>query len=279
MTLLCVDGSNAVHRAYYAVPALSHNGFPTNAVVGFFSILAKALRETAANDLVIVFDHPFGTNFRKEIYAEYKAGRDKKPEVTRSLAQQIPVIVKLCRALGYSIICKRDKEADDIIGSIAAQYEDGPCHILSGDKDFAQLLSKSVKIINPNKGITVTRKNCKDVYGIEPKRVIDYLMLDGDSIDNIQGIDGIGHKTAVALIEKYGRAEDIPVEAMPKWARENAAEVKRRLKLNRKLVTIRTDMYRIGDIELSIGKPNKEKALAICSRYGMTRLTAQFSKL
>jgi len=152
-------------------------------------------------------------------------------------------------------------------------YPDGIAHILSGDKDFAQELKhKHVRLINPNKKIIVSYKNCKEVYGVEPKYMIDYLMLDGDKIDNIDGIPGIGHKTAVKLIEEFGKAENIPIDRFPKGA-QKTVNIPKLLKLNRQLVTIRSDLYDANtELDLSISKMDVKEFTKICERYRLNSL-------
>lgn len=278
MTLLSVDGTNTMHRAYHAIRPMYHNGFPTNVIVGYINILRSNIREYGITHVLNSFDRP-GENFRHKIHPEYKGTRPKDQAKSESLKKQLPVIVELLDAMGYAVFGKRGVEADDVIGSTASRYEGGLAYILSGDKDFAQeLVQKHVRIINPNKKIVVTPKNCKEIYGVVPKRMVDYLMMDGDEIDNIPGIPGVGHKTAVDLIEAYGKAEKIPIERFPKKARETV-NIPKLLKLNRQLVTIRHDLYDANaELDLSISKMNVKAFTRICEKYGLDRLKASILK-
>jgi len=272
MTLLSVDGTNTLHRAYHAIRPMSHKGFPTNAIVGYINILRANLRETGATHCLNSFDRP-GKNFRHEIHPEYKGTRPKDPEKSKSLAKQLPVIVELLDAMGFAVFGKIGVEADDVIGSTASLYDGGLAYILSGDKDFAQeLVHDHVRLINPNKKVIVSRKNCKEIYGVVAKRMVDFLMLDGDDIDNIPGIPGVGFKTAVELIEEFGKAEKIPVDRFPKKARETV-NTKKILKLNRQLVTIRHDLYDANtELDLSISKVNVKAFTRICEKYGLDQI-------
>lgn len=272
--MLSVDGTNAMHRAHHAVPFLNYKGTPTNAITGFFAIFVKALRETKATHCVVTFDVP-GRNFRHDIYADYKGQREKDPVKSAALRTQTPIVAKLLMRMGITVVGRKDIEGDDIIGGIAYNH-DGPAYILSGDKDFAQLLTnKRLKLINPNKGIIVDYKNCKEVYGIKPKHFIDYLMLDGDKIDNIPGLPGVGLKTAEKLLEEFGKAENIPIERFPKGAQKTVKDMGKFLKLNRKLVTIQTDLYDSSDLDLSISSTDAKRFAKLCDKYGLAQTKAR----
>lgn len=272
MTLLSVDGTNAIHRAHHAVKYMEHKGTPTNAIIGFFAILNSNLRLIGAKKCLVTFDRTGGQNFRQILHPLYKGTRDKDPVKSAALAKQVPIICDLLEAMGISFVGKKDIEADDIIGSTAVNYPDGIAYILSGDKDFAQeLIHKHVRLINPNKKIIVSRKNCKEVYGVHPKHMIDYLMLDGDSIDNIDGVPGVGPKTAIKLIEEFGKAEKIPLDRFP--PKSKTVNVTKLLKLNRKLVTIRSDLYDANtELDLSISKVDVKEFTKICERYRLNSL-------
>ena len=263
---LILDGTNQLYRGYYAVKGgLSHKGFPTNAILGFHRMLFSYVRRFKPDEVLIVFDSK-GTNFRHEIWPEYKGTRNKDPEVQASLRKQLPVIMQLAAYCGFAIVCKNGKEADDIIGSAA----NCKSLITSGDKDFAQLVSKKVRLFNPNKDVIITPKNCKEYFGVEANRVIDYLTLDGDSIDNIPGVPGVGPATAIKLIEEFDDLLDIPLEKFPKKSRDAATyEI---IKRNRELVTIRRDVYDVSQVDMRIGPVQLEKALKLCRRYGLQSL-------
>lgn len=273
--LLSVDGTNAMYRAHYATdkrPMHDKKGTPTNAVVGFFSILLKQIRDINAKHCVVVFD-VHGKNFRHEIYPEYKGTRDKKPEIVEAIDAQIPIVIKLLEAYGITVVGKKGIEGDDIIGGIAVNH-DGTAYILSSDKDFAALLvNKHVKLINPNKGI-VTRKNCKDIFGFKAKQMVDFLMLDGDKIDNIIGVPGVGKITAQKWFEEYRYAEDIPYEKFPPAFRKtvNEQQLRKRLKLNRKLITIRTDLYDASHLDTTIGEVDAKAFSRICEKHRLYAL-------
>lgn len=279
MTLLVVDGSNAIHRAHYAVPPMKHKGIPTNAVVGFMRIVKSNLRITEATHCGVVFDLP-GRNHRHELFEEYKGTREKKPEVTEALAIQVPICADLCRAIGLRMIGKKNVEGDDIIGHLAVEYAreyDDRAIILSNDKDFADLLKyKKVRLLNPNKGM-ITRKRVPEIWGVKATQMVDYLMLEGDKIDNIPGVKGVGDVTILKMLSQYKRVEDVPAEMYPKAFRDPKAfkALHKQFKLTRQLLTIKLDAVRYDLAKLERGPIDKEWVKDICGQYGMKNLQAE----
>lgn len=283
MTLLVIDGSNAVHRAHYAVPAMSHNGTPTNAIIGFMRIVKANLRSTKATRCAIVFDRP-GETFRHRLYPFYKSTRSKHPEVVASIKKQIPIIVDLCCACGLFVIGKKNIEGDDILGQIAKDYASRgkPVSLLSGDKDFGQLLTDDlITLINPNKKISVTRKNIRDHFGVAADQVVDYLMLEGDAIDAIPGVYGVGPKTAIDLLSRYRHVEEIPFSAFPKPTKERSSEdqLREQFKLTRKLLTLQTNLVKYKRSDLRIEGKDSEWLAEICNQYGLKRLYGELASL
>jgi DNA polymerase-1 len=278
MTLLVVDGSNAIHRAHYAVPKMSHKGTPTNAVVGFMRIVLSNLRITEATHCGVVFDLP-GRNFRHELFDEYKGTREKKPEVSEALAIQVPICADLCRAIGLRMVGKKNVEGDDIIGHLAVEYAkeyDDLAVILSNDKDFADLLKhRKVRLMNPNKGM-ITRKRVPEIWGVKASQMVDYLMLEGDKIDNIPGVKGVGEVTILKMLGEYRRVEDVPAEMFPKAYRDPKAfkALHRQFKLTRKLLTIRLDCVRYDLRKLERRKGDPDMVKEICAEYGLNKLQA-----
>ena len=263
---LIIDGTNQMYRAFYAVKGgLSHKGVPTNAVIGFYRMMFSYLRRFQPDELLIVFDNK-GKNFRHEMWPEYKGTRDKDPAIQESLRTQLPIIMQLAVYCGFCVVSKYGVEADDIIGAAA----NCKSLISSGDKDFAQLVSKKVRLYNPNKDAIITPKNCKQYFGVEADRIIDFLTLDGDSIDNIPGVPGVGTVTAQKLIEAYDDLLEIPLEKFPKKSRtEETYEIIRR---NRELVTIRRDVYDVSNLDMRIGPASVDAAMKLCRRYGLHTL-------
>ncbi len=206
-TLYLVDGANYVFRAYYAMPHLSNaKGQPTGALYGFAQMLLKLVREEKPDYLAVCFDLP-GPTFRDEIFEDYKANRKEPPE---DLAQQFPFVRPLVEAMGIVALDKVGFEADDLIGTLAKKHED-ECDvvIVSGDKDLMQLVGEHVTILDEMKGLRAGIPEVRDRFGVNPEQVIDVLGLAGDASDNIPGVNGIGIKTAIKLIQEYGSLESV----------------------------------------------------------------------
>ena len=202
--LLLIDGNSILNRAYFALPPLNDkNGRNVNAVFGFMNILIKVVEDVAADKLVVAFDMR-GHNFRKDIYPEYKANRKGMPD---DLAEQMPILHDLLAKMQVTVVEKAGVEADDIIGTVT-QNSGMDNYIVSGDRDMLQLVSPNVTVLLTKRGVTevetVTPETLKENYNLTPAQVIEYKALRGDTSDNIPGVRGIGEKTAMALLDKYG---------------------------------------------------------------------------
>ena len=208
--LYLVDGSSLAYRSYFAFirnPLRNSKGQETSAVFGFINSILKLLDEKNPQYIVVAFDAPTPT-FRHVQFEEYKATRMKAPF---QLKAQIPIIKELVQVLGITLMENPGIEADDTIGTLAkkAEKQGFSVIIFSSDKDFFQLLSPNIKIMDPRDFKTYDESSAEAKLGIPPSRVTDFLALTGDAIDNIPGVAGIGPKTAVELIRKFGSLEDI----------------------------------------------------------------------
>jgi len=209
--LIIIDGNAIVHRAYHALPPLTtKDGRMVNAVYGFTSMLLRVWHDLHPTHIAVTFDMA-GATFRHEQYKEYKATRVKADQ---ELYDQIPLCHNLVAAFNIPIYEKKGYEADDVIGTIAKQVaKDAEVIIVTGDKDSIQLVDKNISVYTLRKGmsdtVTYNPTKVKEVFGFEPHQMIDYKALAGDSSDNIPGIKGIGEKTAVELIQKFGSVDEI----------------------------------------------------------------------
>ncbi len=206
--LYLIDGSSYVYRAFHAIPFLSTSkGVPTNAVYGFTTMLLKLLREERPSHVAIVFDAPGGT-FRDELFADYKANRTAMPD---ELVPQIPLLHRMVAALALPVLQERGVEADDVIGTLATRVAAAGTDvvIVTGDKDFQQLVSGRISLLDTMYGKRTSLDDVRTRYGLEPERWVDVVGLMGDPIDNIPGIRGIGEKTAAALIRHAGSLETL----------------------------------------------------------------------
>lgn len=211
--IILVDSNNVAYRAFYALPAAisTSTGTITNAVYGFTAMILKLIEEQRPDIIICAFDSKWPT-FRHELFKEYKAQRKKMPS---ELSEQMLLIREVMEAFNIRTIEAPGFEADDIIASITKKTEDlnSDIIILSSDKDILQLVSERVKVISIKKGITDTilydSSKVIERFGIEPSKIKDLLALMGDSSDNIPGVQGIGPKTALELVSRFGSLESI----------------------------------------------------------------------
>ncbi len=201
--LMLVDGSSYLYRAYYAFPHLTNiEGEPIGAIYGVLNMLRSLLLRFSPSHFAVVFDTK-GKTFRNEIFKKYKANRLPMAE---DLYIQIEPLRAIIRSMGLALLDARDVEADDVIGTLARQAERMgiPVLISTGDKDIAQLVSKTITLINTMNNTMLGPQEVYDKYGVPPELIIDFLALMGDASDNIPGVPGVGKKTAKALIQGLG---------------------------------------------------------------------------
>ena len=206
---IIIDGNSLINRAFYALPPLNNaDGIPTQAVYGFVNMLVKAIEDYKPKYLAVAFDLPQPT-FRHKRFDGYKAKRKKMPE---ELAVQLPLLKDLLKIMGIKILELPGYEADDIIGTMAKRNS-VMTYILTGDRDSLQLIDDSTTVVLTKRGITETQsldeKELLASFSLTPRQVVDYKALAGDGSDNIPGIAGIGEKTALSMIEKYGSLDGI----------------------------------------------------------------------
>ncbi len=241
-TMLLVDGSSYLYRAYHAMPDLrAPDGFPTGAIHGMLAMMKRLREQYPSAHAACVFDAK-GPTFRDDWYAEYKAQRAPMPE---PLVQQIEPIHEAVRLLGWPVLEVPGIEADDAIGTIArVATEHGHKVIVStGDKDLAQLVNPRVTLINTMSNETLDEAAVLDKFGVPPQRIVDYLTLMGDTVDNVPGVDKVGPKTAAKWIAEHGSLDGV-IAAAPKIkgaVGENLRKALDWLPTGRKLVTVRTD--------------------------------------
>ncbi|WP_372860959.1 5'-3' exonuclease H3TH domain-containing protein, partial [Spongiibacter sp.] len=197
--LVLVDGSSYLYRAFHALPPLTNSkGHPTGAVKGVISMLRRLQKDYPDSPIAVVFDAK-GKTFRDELYSDYKANRPPMPDDLRSQIQPIHDIVD---AMGLPRLVIDGVEADDVIGTLAAQAgAERPVVVSTGDKDMAQLVNAHVTLVNTMTDTRMDEAAVEEKFGIPPALIIDYLALMGDKVDNIPGVAGVGEKTALALLQ------------------------------------------------------------------------------
>jgi DNA polymerase-1 len=211
-TLLLVDGSSYLYRAFHALPDLRNKaGQPTGALYGFISMMKKLRQDYNASHLACVFDAK-GKTFRDDIYPAYKEQRAPMPE---DLVRQIEPIHQAVRALGWPLIMIEGVEADDVIATLCAHATQRKMHavVSTGDKDLAQLVNDHVKLVNTMSNEVLDRIGVIGKFGVPPERIVDYLALIGDSVDNVPGVEKCGPKTAAKWLAEYGTLENIIANA------------------------------------------------------------------
>ncbi len=272
--LVLVDVANTLYRAFFAIPQLkAPDGAPTNAVYGLANMLRKVIREEQPDAVVVAADPP-GPSFRKETYAEYKAGRDAQPE---DLSAQFPVARELLEAFGLPVLEVQGFEADDVIASVvAAAPDDLEVAIVSSDKDLMQLASDRVVLLDTMKDRRIGPAEVEERFGVPPEKLLDVRALVGDSSDNIPGVPGIGEKGAAKLIGEWGTLENLIAHApdvKAKRAREALHEYADQARLSKELATLRDDVpLKIDVAALPPLAPDDDALVALYRRLGFTRL-------
>ncbi len=262
-----VDGSAQVHRAYFAIRALTtRRGLPTGATYGFTTMLRKLYQDENPPFVAMSFDLP-GPTFRHAAYALYKAHR---PKMDEDLSVQLPYIRRVCDAFGVPVIEAPGFEADDVIATLTRQAlgRGMSVVVVSGDKDLLQLVGPRVTVLNPGReGAGSTRYDAKRVeekFGVPPERVVDVLALVGDAVDNVPGVAGIGEKGARDLVREFGDLEAVleNVDKVKRPAyRKGLVEHRDDARLSKELVTLRTDVPVVLDLTLLERHEPDRKAL------------------
>ncbi|MEX2571298.1 MAG: DNA polymerase I [Gemmatimonadota bacterium] len=268
--LYLIDGYALIYRAFFALiarPLITSRGENTSAAWGVTKFLLKILEEHRPEYLGVVFDA--GMSQRHEIYPAYKATREKMPT---ELEASLPRVREIVLAFNVPVLEKDGYEADDVIGTLAIRAADAGLEavIVSGDKDFYQLIRPGVCLLNPGRGGPaaveeewVDVSNAHERLGVAPAHVVDYLGLIGDSSDNVPGVRGIGPKTAIKLIETFGSIDEILAQTSQitgKRAREALEQSAEEARLSRSLVTIQTDLdVPLNLTDLECGPPDRER--------------------
>jgi DNA polymerase-1 len=279
--LFLIDGSSQMYRAYHAIRALTGpDGRSTNAVYGFSTMLKKLIADQKPDLIAASFDLP-GPTFRDALAADYKANRAPMPS---DLAEQVPLVREACEALGVPVLTFTGFEADDVIGTLAKQAQAAGfgVAIVTGDKDFFQLVGGGIRVYNPrDDGTWFDPPGVEEKLGVRPDQVVDVMALMGDSIDNVKGVPGIGEKGARELIAAHGSLDAL-LEAAPgieqKRYREALLTHADAARVSRELVRIRTDVPVTFDPDaLRYRGPSRDRCFTLFSSLGFRSLTAEFA--
>ncbi|MGI6595923.1 MAG: 5'-3' exonuclease [Candidatus Ratteibacteria bacterium] len=261
-----VDGSALIYRSYYAIRDLRTSaGRPTNAVYGFLMAILKLIKEKNPEYICILYDLKAPT-IRHKSFAEYKAHRRPMPD---ELVEQLCVIKEMTGLLGIKQMEKEGYEADDLIATLAERFkrEDNRVFIITGDKDIMQILNEQTVIVRPDGKKQVTIDDFRKQYGMEPSSVPDIIGLSGDASDNIPGVYGIGEKTALKLLQRYGTIEDLyncVEEVEPERVRKLLIDNRENAFLSKELAILKKDIemdIRMDD--LRVAPPDSQELLQI----------------
>ena len=273
-TLLLVDGSSYLYRAFHAMPDLrNRQNEPTGAIYGVLNMLRRLDADFKAHDVaykVCVFDAK-GKTFRDDWYPEYKANRPPMPD---DMVRQIEPLHAAIAASGWPIMMVDGVEADDVIGTLARQAAAQGIKVVvsTGDKDLAQLVGPHVKLVNTMSNETLDEAGVLAKFGVPPDRIVDYLTLVGDTSDNVPGVEKVGPKTAVKWITQYGSLDGV-IAAAPEIGGVVGQNLRRALDflpLGRRLVTVRCDLELPQTLaELAPRVPDRDRLIELFGRYEM----------
>jgi len=274
--MLLVDGSSYLYRAYHALPDLrGPEGVPTGAIHGMVAMLQRALKDVNPEHAVCVFDAK-GPTFRDDWYPAYKAHRSPMPE---PLVQQIEPIHEVVRLLGWPVLVVPGIEADDAIGTLArVAAESGHQVVIStGDKDLAQLVNAQVTLINTMSNERLDVAGVMAKFGVPPERIVDYLTLMGDTVDNVPGVEKVGPKTAAKWIAEYGSLQGVvdAADSIKGAVGENLRRALDWLPQAQRLVTVRLDCDLADHVSgwpgldaLALQAADRDALRAFYARYG-----------
>ena len=285
-TLCVIDLMPFLYRGHFVFlnkPRITYSGINTSALLGFVNGVMAVLKELSPTHVVLAMD-PDGKTFRHETYPDYKAGRQKMPE---DLAANIPYSLEVSEALNIPVLRQAGYEADDIIGTLAVRAEaDGfdAVYVVTPDKDAAQLVTEKIKLFRPGRGSAPF-----EILGVEqvkahwhlsdPRQMIDYLALAGDTSDNIPGIKGVGEKSAAQLLATWGSIENMLAHAdeISGKVGEKVKASSEAAKLSKFLTTIRTDVPLDIDWDFCrLTQPDPERLTAVCVKYELYNLAKRF---
>jgi len=278
-SLVLIDGSSYLYRAFYALPGLTApSGQPTGAIYGVLMMLHKLIKDERPNLLGIVFDAP-GKTFRHELFPEYKANRARTPE---DLIIQIEPLLAAIENLGLPLIRVNGVEADDVIGTLAKEAEQRGMNTLiaTSDKDFTQLVSDKITLLDTMKNRLTDRSGVIEKFGLPPEQIIDFLTLSGDASDNIPGVPTVGPKTAVKWLQQYSSLAGVieHAEEISGKVGEALRESIPRLNLYQQLATIDCSLELDCTVDdLVIRESKDDELFAQFKNLGLHALIKQFS--
>ncbi len=287
--LYLIDASPYIFRAYFSIPpsVKSPQGKPTNAVYGYTAFLLDLLKKENPTHLAVAFDGSLTTSFRNEFYPAYKAQRALPPA---ELEAQLEDCFEVTQALGLAAFIDERYEADDIIGTIIAKFQKKNCNfvVVSSDKDLAQLVDAKTILWDFAKDRRLDAKAVRAHFGVQPEQMVDLLALQGDAVDNIPGVKGIGAKTAVALLEKFYSLETLyqKIAQVDKLEMRGAAAIRAKLESGREAAFLSKRLATIAPAaplqttwsNLKYAGAERERIETLFARLGFGRIRERITK-
>lgn len=289
-TLFVIDGYGQIYRSYYAFlsnPLLDKDGNNISAVFGFFNTLISLIRQYKPDYLAVALDSK-GKTFRHDLFPLYKANRDKTPQ---DLHDQIPVITDILEKAGIKHFAITGMEADDIIATLAENFSKKNVHtvMVTGDKDLLQLVNESTSALRPpRKGEHewgyCTEEGVKNLFGVLPSQIVDYLTILGDSSDNVPGIAGIGEKGAVNLLTEWGSLDNAysNIESIKGSLKTKLENGKEGIQLSKTLIQLKSDLFNVSDDDMesySVSSISWDNAVTAFAQLGSERLISAASRM
>lgn len=282
--IILIDAYAQIYRMFYGIRGnlKTKEGMPTNAIYGMARLLLQLERDFPHQYAAVAYD--LGEcSTRGALIDDYKATRKPMPEELRA---QLPYIKRWIEAAGWPIIIEEGREADDLMAAVAVNHPDMNSLIVSQDKDLMQLVSDHVHQLVSGAKSTMNEMDAEAVtekFGVRPDQVLDYLCLLGDNVDNIPGVQGIGAKTAVKLLNQFGSIEGIYAridEVKPPRIQENLRNSKERLDLNRKLISLYTDLPADwkGPASMTRTAPDEKKIMELCDELNFNTIRKEMEK-
>ena len=284
-SIFLVDGHALAYRAYFAfirAPLINSRGENTSAAFGFANMLLALLKKYDPRYLAVVFDSGEETDRHRE-YEEYKAQRAEMPD---DMVSQLPWIFEVTKALGIHSIIRPGVEADDLIATIARREAAAgrEAVIVTGDKDFLQLLSDRIRVIRPEKGTSLEEEAgpeyCRERFGVGPERIVDLLSLMGDTSDNIPGVKGIGEKTAVKLLSEFGSLDNLYAhldDVKSESLREKLRAGRKDALMSRDLVTLREVKVDVPIEQMAVSPPDPKTVMDLFLRLEFHQLLKEMA--
>lgn len=275
--LILVDGSSYLYRAFYALPPLTNSkGQATGAIYGVISMLRKLVQDYQPEHMAVVFDAK-GKTFRDDLFAQYKSQRPPMPD---DLKSQVAPLQEIVQGMGFPMLIIDGVEADDVIATLAIQAEKNnmPTLISTGDKDILQLVNDHITCFNTMTNTLMDREGVINKFGIPPERIVDYLSLVGDKVDNVPGVPNVGPKTAVKWLNEFGSLDGVIANAANIKGKvgENLQQHLSELALSKQLVILKTDVeLSVTPNDLQLTKPDVAKLKPLYAELEFKKFLAE----